>query len=263
MQRNTGDIVVVNRHMQELNPLFVGEEWCAPGHSFGPAVRGYTLLHYVAEGTGTVCKDGVTDTVHAGEAFWIFPGEIVTYTADTADPWHYQWIAFDGTLTERIRTLPTVMPLQKDILSDMLEVARKDLPEYRLASLLFRLYVQLFEGRKVNNHYVRRVRDHVQALYMTPLRVEDIADQLGLDRRYLSRIFKQQMGETIQSYILHVRMDAAKMHLTAGCSVEQTANLCGYSDTCVFSRMFKKQCGLSPQVWKKGRDSRPTFCDSV
>lgn len=253
MSRNTGNIVVVNRHMQELNPLFVGEEQCLAGHSFGPAVRKYTLLHYVVSGTETVYKSDATYTVHAGEAFWIFPGEIVTYTADLNDPWYYQWVAFDGILTERFRSLPPVIPFPSGLLSEMLEGVEKDLPEYRLTSLLFRMYVHLFEGRKVNNHYVRRVRDHVQALYMTPLRVDDIADDLGLDRRYLTRIFKQQMGRTIQTYILDVRMEAAKSHLLLGRSVEQTANLCGYSDASIFSRMFKKHCGLSPLAWKKAQ----------
>ena len=41
---------------------------------------------------------------------------------------------------------------------------------------------------------------------MQPLRVEDLARQVNLDRRYLSRRFKQQTGLTLQEYIIKVRI---------------------------------------------------------
>ena len=46
----------------------------------------------------------------------------------------------------------------------------------------------------------------MDANYMQPLRVEDLARQVNLDRRYLSRRFKQQTGLTLQEYIIQVRI---------------------------------------------------------
>ena len=90
------DVFINNRHLQDLNPLIVGMEQCLPGHSFGPAIRPYTLIHFVMKGKGTLYKRGKEYPVHAGDAFLILPDEITTYTADMDDPWHYQWIGFDG-----------------------------------------------------------------------------------------------------------------------------------------------------------------------
>ncbi len=245
------ETIFINQNLQDLNPIFYGWEACAPGHSFGPSIRNYTLIHYVVSGCGIVYKQEKSYRVQAGEAFLILPGEIVTYTADTATPWFYQWIAFDGTLSERFRELPTVLSnFPGEILKEICELFDKGMPAHRAASLLLRLYADLFEEKKSRHHYVHRVQDHIRALYMQPLSVEEIAHQMNLDRRYLSRIFKQKTGQTVQEFLISVRMKEAQKLLLQGLSVEQTASLCGYEDTCNFSKMFKRKHGVSPLIWK-------------
>ena len=245
------DNVLLNRNFQDLNPLFVGYEHCRPGKAFGPTVRKYTLIHYVVQGEGSVIKNGESFAVHAGEAFLIHPNEIVTYIADEENPWYYQWIAFDGRLSQKFLELPTVLHFPAGLLQEMLEALEKDLSEFRITSLLFKMYTELFEGKKVRNHYVRQVQDHIRALYMQPLHVEEIAEQMNLDRRYLSRLFKAKTGQTIQEYLIAVRMEEAKRTLEQGFSVEESALLCGYSDASNFSKMFKRRFGVSPLQWKR------------
>ena len=245
--------VLINRHFEDLNPLILGEEHCLPNHTFGPYVRKYTLIHYVVHGTGTVIKGAETHTVHAGEAFLISPDEIVTYSADANDPWYYQWIGFDGSLSQRFRELPTVIKFPSGIFQELLDIPESNVREYRVASVLYRMYADIFETRKPHNHYVRQVRDYIHALYMQPLHVEEIAQKINLDRRYLSRLFKQKTGQTIQEYLITVRMEEAKNCLEQGASVEKAARLCGYEDVCNFSKMFKRRFGISPFGWKKQR----------
>ena len=56
---------------------------------------------------------------------------------------------------------------------------------------------------------------------------------------------------TVQDYILDVRVEKAKTMLKGGFSVAQIAEIFGYSDYSVFSRMFKKRTGKSPTEWAK------------
>lgn len=242
----------VNRHLQDLNPLFIGEERCRPGHSFGPAVRKYTLIHYILSGTGTVKKVDGDYRVGAGDAFLILPEEIVTYTSDVETPWHYTWIAFDGALSARFAALPAVLhDFPGALLRELFEAPDRGVREYHAAAVLMRLYAELFAEEKPRNHYVRRVQDYIRAQYMNPLRVETIAEQMNLDRRYLSRLFKQKTGQTVQEFLIGVRMEEAQRLLLAGHPVETVAQLCGYEDPCNFSKMFKRRHGASPQLWRR------------
>lgn len=244
-------LILVNRHLGDLNPLIAGWEACDPGHSFGPAVRKYTLLHYVRRGRGTFQVDGRDHLVEPGQAFLILPDQVTTYTADPEDPWDYQWIGFDGTLSQRFAELPPVFPVSE-------AVSRRLLPrgedaavmEYQIAAGLFLLYAELFASRGSGNNHVSRVETYIRASYMQKLQVEQIARQMNLDRRYLSRIFKEKTGQSIQAYIVSVRLEEASQYLRRGHSVQETAHLCGYEDVSNFSKMLKKRYGISPAYWK-------------
>lgn len=245
------DIALVNRGFLDLNPLILGEEQCKPYHSYGPAVRQYTLIHFVISGDGILEKGGEKFPVTAGQAFIILPGEITTYYTGS-EPWQYQWIGFDGELSEHFRNLSPVVSYSRNWVNEMLECAESEgMLEYKVTSLLFGLYAEFFASQKHSNHYIRRVKNYVQTMYMHPIRVENIAQMVNLDRRYLSRVFKERVGCTIQEYIIEVRMEQAKQHLEAGATVAQAAQLCGYDDVSNFSKMFKRRFGTSPCDWRK------------
>ncbi|MBQ9973929.1 MAG: AraC family transcriptional regulator [Oscillospiraceae bacterium] len=243
------DWLITNRHLHDLNPLVLGEEECRPGHSFGPAVRQYTLIHYVVRGKGVFYARGGVWPVEAGQAFLIRPGEVTTYTADTRDPWHYRWVGFDGTLSADFARLDPVIELPRWVLEDMLQVADKG-SEYLLSAELLRLYAHLFDHRTGGSPHVQRVEDYIRANFMRPIRVEDIAARLSLDRRYLSRIFKAHTGLSIKEYLVRRRLEQAGRYLRRGSSVKEAAALCGYEDAANFSKRFKQHFGVSPRDFR-------------
>lgn len=245
------NIHLVNRNFHDLNPVQIGFEHCRPKKSFGPHVRKHTLIHYVVSGTGKLFKNGEVYTVRAGEAFLILPDEVTTYEADDEDPWYYQWIGFDGALAEEFRSMPAVFPFPAEIIQKMIDSVGTDLLEYRIAALLFQLYAELFEKKTTGNQYIRQIKRLIHSSYMEPLRVEKIAEDLNLNRRYLSRVFKQATGKSIQEYLIAVRMEEARHRLEEGHSVTECAHLCGYEDVSNFSKIFKHFFGMSPQYWKK------------
>lgn len=241
------ELLLTNRKLQDLNPLIAGEEACAPGHSFGPAVRKYTLIHYVLRGKGTLYARGGVHPVRAGQAFVILPEEVTTYTADEEDPWLYRWIGFDGALSARFGELPPVLTLPEMVFGRMMHLsARPATAEYLLVSELFSLYAYLFADGPGGSPHVRRVENYIRSNYMNPIRVEQIAAELNLDRRYLSRLFKETTGISMQDFLIRVRLEEAERLLLQGSSVKEAARLTGYEDVSNFSRMFKKRMGRSP-----------------
>ena len=83
--------------------------------------------------------------------------------------------------------------------------------------------------------------------YSEHITVETIAAHVGIDRKYLSKIFKNLLGISTQQYLLNKRMQEATILLTnSELSIKEIANSVGYYDALLFSKMFKKKYGLSP-----------------
>jgi AraC-like DNA-binding protein len=242
----TQNLLLTNRHLRDLNPLDAGSEICKSGKSFGPYVRRYTLLHYVLAGCGTFYARGEAHRVKAGEMFVILPGEVTTYTADTQDPWHYVWIGFDGALSAQFATLPPVLAVDGACFQGVLQPQNDGMTEYRLSAQLMQLYAALFSSPGHGNQHVRKVENYIRSNYMLPLRVEQLAQLLCLNRRYLGRLFKEHTGRTVQEFLIEARMEAAQRHLRQGSSVAEAARLCGYEDVSNFSKMYKRKTGRSP-----------------
>lgn len=99
-----------------------------------------------------------------------------------------------------------------------------------------------------SSRYARAAAIFVVTSYMYPITVEKLAENLHVNRRYLSRVFKKEYGVTVKEYITLIRMDHAKTLLHSGRTVAETALLCGYNDTLGFSKMYRKHHGCPPSA---------------
>lgn len=236
-----------DKKFHELNPLFAGYEHCSPGHCFGPAMREYYLLHHVLSGKGQYRVDGQVYTLSAGDSFLIKPGQLTLYQADEEDPWYYVWIGFDGVLADDFVHLPPVFKLTSGNFyeirhSEEIEGARK---EY-LTGILFKLYYELFSSRKQTRDYAGEIQEYIHCNYMEHITIEELARMVNMDRRYLSRLFKEKYGKTLKQFLMEFRMEKAAEFLKEGHTVICVADMVGYRDVCNFSKMFKKVKGKSP-----------------
>jgi hypothetical protein len=92
----TGLTPALRRNICELDMVQFGTESCAPGHSFGPAVRDHWLIHYVLEGCGRFSAEGREYTLGKGDGFLICPNRITWYGADWKPPGATPGLAFPG-----------------------------------------------------------------------------------------------------------------------------------------------------------------------
>ncbi|MNC57806.1 Multiple antibiotic resistance protein MarA [compost metagenome] len=83
------------------------------------------------------------------------------------------------------------------------------------------------------------------------LSLEGIAEELSVDKYYLSHLFKQQTGGTLYRYVLLKKITLAKQLLTAGNSVSDTCYLSGFNDYANFIRTFKNFTGHTPGQYGK------------
>lgn len=245
------DVVITNKNFPDLNPVVFGFEDCLPSHSYGPGIREYYLVHYVSGGKGTFIVNNKRYSVCKNQIFVAPPYTQIQYYADKHDPWSYIWIGFCGKLAKKFDTLPPVADIKTNIFSEMIECeSYKSCREEFLAGKLYSLYAQLFEDADFSNDYVKQTSDYISANYMNDISIADIAALIGVERTYLSKIFKEKMGKSIQEYRINVRLEQARKLLEKGYNVSQASFMCGYKDSFNFSKMFKKRYGISPQKVK-------------
>lgn len=240
-------VPLVNKHFSDLNPIDCGREACRPGHSFGPNIRQYYLMHYVTSGCGTLYKDSRSYSVGPGQSFLILPGEITTYTADLKTPWDYIWIGFNGSLAERFKSLENpVITKNLRIFTELTNAfsfttAREEF----LASKLFNIYSLIFDSEN-DDHLIRRAENLILTNYMKPVKIEEIATTLNINRRYLSRIMKQETGLSLKELLTKTRMERANELLSEGFLCYEAAAMVGYSDPLMFSKAYFRYYGCYP-----------------
>jgi AraC-like DNA-binding protein len=78
----------------------------------------------------------------------------------------------------------------------------------------------------------------------------DLARQLAVSPAYLNRLFRGHLGESVQQYCLHCRMERAAALLGAGASPLDAAAACGFRSPSAFYAAFRKAYGASPGEYR-------------
>ncbi len=101
---------------------------------------------------------------------------------------------------------------------------------------------------------IQKVMEYVSANYMKRITLNDISDHVSFSVSYLSRIFKEEKGLSLSSYINEVRIRNAKsMLLTSDIPLSSLAYCCGFDDQSYFSKVFKKLTGTTPGKYREKR----------
>ena len=244
------NIILEDKGFEEFSPCNFGCEDCDACHRFGPHVRNHYLIHFVTSGRGRFETPRGVYTVSEGEAFLIRPGEVTVYEADAAEPWSYVWLGFRGRLSEKFSELPDIFVYEKGFTSELCEAFDIDAgKEEYLTGMIFKLYAHIF-GEKIRSDHPNKVASYINAHYMEDVSISAVAEKLGLDRKYLARIFKSKFGVSMREYLINKRLHEAKKLLLRGYTVEECAYIVGYSDYFGFSKAFKRRYGASPTKYR-------------
>lgn len=101
------------------------------------------------------------------------------------------------------------------------------------------------------SYLVRRAAETIHEKRFEKLSAGMVAENIGADKSYLSKRFRQETGVTLTEYILRVKMDTAEELIEGHVyTLGEISEMLGYSDYSYFSKLFKKQKGMSPEYWR-------------
>lgn len=247
------NINITNKGFLDLNPLICGYADTGATFQVGPVMRDYCMFHYILEGEGNLYTNGKTHHIRAGECFMFPSHQVVSYAPDEKNPWSYIWIGFNGELSKRFEEIQhPILQLPKYLFTEMLACENlENMREEHLTSKLFLLYAAVFANDVKKRDYVQEIVNFIEINYMTDIKISDLCSMVGVDRSYLSRIFKKRMGMSMQQYLIQVRLSRSVQLLREGYRVAEASNIVGYEDVFNFSKIFKKWYHISPREYKK------------
>ena len=100
--------------------------------------------------------------------------------------------------------------------------------------------------------HIKRTITYINDNYASKIKINELADHVGVNRSYLASSFKKATGYSPKEYLLTLRMEKAKSLLEkTDMPVNAVANSVGYTDQLAFSRMFKEYTGISPKAFRE------------
>ena len=102
-----------------------------------------------------------------------------------------------------------------------------------------------------NEDYAVRISQYIDLNIDKELNNDLLCKTFFISRTKLYQIATTSYGKSISKYILFKRIEKAKLLLQEGASVTQTAQKTGFIDTNYFSKVFKKEVGITATSYQK------------
>lgn len=110
------------------------------------------------------------------------------------------------------------------------------------------IFNQIYSG---DSYLISQALEHTHANYMNKLTLKKLSDYLHVSESYLSKLFKSETGIGFTQYLNEIRIKHSQELLTSTkMSIVEIALYVGYEDQSYFTKVFKKQVGITPKKYR-------------
>ncbi|MGL4343867.1 MAG: AraC family transcriptional regulator [Cellulosilyticaceae bacterium] len=229
---------------------------------------------YCLSGEGRFEAEGRSYTIREGMAFF-FRKDIPHRYRGLTKPWQIEWVTFNGSGVEGLLAymgsgLVEVYDLRriaeaKSRLRDMVYTwqGQDNLHErtMRSSQKLYEFLIFMKEHKNSSRQDARecgyeRLRPIIQYMdkhYARPMTLEELAQEIGVTKYYLCRLFKDTYHTKPFEYLNQVRIQKAKEYLVSReeVKVKEIGLSVGFNDTSYFCLKFKESEGCSPLAFRQ------------
>lgn len=233
----------------------------------------HCIFQYVLSGEHMTWRGRQEYAVPAGHGFLNIindPQSGYAYPDDATEPCRFVWFGFSGgagrqmtrSLIDRcspVFQLPATNPALSRLLAygskgwRSVEISPVDAAEMVLGLLLALARVGMPAQRPSSERgLAERARLAVLERFADDLDVSSLADELGVSREHLSRVFRREAGRSLREYWVEVRLHkACQLLKRTSLPVAEVARRVGYSGVGNFSRAFRKRMQLTPTAFRR------------
>lgn len=124
---------------------------------------------------------------------------------------------------------------------------------FALADLFHRFVSYVFDFGQVKHiNIIHKAVDYVRCNYDHKLTLEDVAAHVYISKSYLSRLFKEELHTSFTTYVNKIRVEKSKpLVLDRSIPLAQIASMTGFDDQSYFTKIFRRQTGVSPGQYRK------------
>ena len=231
------------------------------------------LCFLVTAGAGSLSYGGRTYDLEAGDC--VFLDCQRPYQHHTGDDlWQLHWVHFYGPNMAAIYKkyqerggLPCFRAADPGgyaaLLDELYALAESDtyVRDMQIYEKLIALLTLLMEeswhpdtarapGSKKQN--LQEIKDYLDTHYTEKITLDALAERFYINKFYLTRVFKEQFGQSVTNYLVQLRITQSKRLLRfTDRSIEAVAQECGLNDANYFSRLFKKVEGTTPGEYRR------------
>lgn len=120
------------------------------------------------------------------------------------------------------------------------------------ACLAFARTVKQQKESEVGNPYVEDCKRDIYSRMREKIDLQKIADDIGISKEYMLKLFKKYEGISITDYILDAKLDAAcNMLKFSDRKIGEISDYLSFGSLNYFSRIFTKRIGMSPKEYRK------------
>ena len=103
---------------------------------------------------------------------------------------------------------------------------------------------------------ISSVFEFIKANYHQPIRLKEVAEEVGYSAAYLTDQVHRLTGKTVNNWIIEYRLAVARtLLLQTDKSANQIALKVGYQNTNHFYRQFREYHQMTPLAWRKAQRS--------
>ena len=143
---------------------------------------------------------------------------------------------------------------QRDDLNDAVQAASTPLQLIQSLYTVLELYIDEQKQRieRANRQPVRIALDYIRQHYADAISLDIVAEVAGVSPAYLSKLFREMHDTGFNDYVTRVRLEESMRLLSdTRMSIRSVASSVGYQDEKYYTKLFKKQYGITPTEYRK------------